>query len=124
MQLVEIPAQLFELNAENLPDATACLQRRDEPKPPEPVVLRQRTEPLFFAGFEPSFSLELPQLVNALSGILRQISLVERPIEERLEPRDRLVETAPPRFAWYVFPFASRIVSIRSARFASTKAST
>ena len=60
----------------------------DERQPPEPVVLRQRTEPFFFARLEPAFALELPQLVKAPSGILGHVLPFERPVEERLQPAE------------------------------------
>ena len=62
MELVEIPSQLSELDVEDFGDTTAGLQRGDQPQPPKPVVLHERSEAFFFTWLEPAFAFELTKL--------------------------------------------------------------
>jgi hypothetical protein len=79
------------LHVEDLADAAAGLQRRDDPEPPEPIVLRQGAQLFLFARLEPPFSLELPALVNPLGGTLGQVLPIDGPVEERFEPAETTV---------------------------------
>ena len=60
-------------------------ERCDDPKPPQPVILRQRPKPLLLARLEAPFSLELAKLVDALCRILGQVLAFDGPVVERFQ---------------------------------------
>jgi len=82
VQLVQIPPQLLELDAEDFSDAAASFERRDDPKPPEPIVVRERSEPFLLARLEATFSLEFAELVYALCRILGGVLAFDGPVVE------------------------------------------
>jgi len=86
VQLVEVPPQLFELHVEDLADATAGFQRRDDAEASEPIVFGQRPQPLLLARLEAPLTLKLAVLMNALGRTLLQVLPIDGPVEERLEP--------------------------------------
>ena len=80
VKLVEIPSELLELDVKDLADATAGLQRRDDPESPEPANLEaaiRLARLLALASLvEHEVDVDAAAIRAALTGIREQLDAV------------------------------------------------